>query len=134
MFRMENEVFDIISKYLNLTYPNMLIYNEYTRIPASFPCVYIEQADTSTVESTSTSNNPENHSYLLFEIEVYSAKKIGKKSEVKAIFEKINEKMLELGFVRMSLQPMPNFDDISLYRMVGRYTAIASQDNTVYRR
>jgi hypothetical protein len=61
-------------------------------------------------------------------------KKVGKKSECKAIAALIDEQMLALGFVRTMLQPIPNLDDATIYRMVGRYSAIISKDEVIYRR
>jgi hypothetical protein len=70
----------------------------------------------------------------MYEVNVYSNKTIGKKSECKEIAAIIDEQMLALGFARTMLQPIPNLDDATIYRMVGRYSAIISKDKLLFRR
>jgi hypothetical protein len=67
-------------------------------------------------------------------LNVYSNKKSGKKSECKAIASLIDDEMAALGFSRSMLQPIPNMDDATIYRMTGRYRAVVSKDKIIYRR
>jgi hypothetical protein len=70
----------------------------------------------------------------MYEVNVYSNKVTGKKSECKAIIALIDREMLALGFVRSTLTPVPNMNDSTIYRMVARYRATVSSDNKIYRR
>jgi hypothetical protein len=70
----------------------------------------------------------------MYEVNVYSNKKSGKKSECKKIISIIDEEMSALGFTRIMLQPIPNMDDATKYRMTARYRAVVSKDKVIYRR
>ena len=58
----------------------------------------------------------------------------GKKTECKAIIALIDSKMEALGFTRTLMNPVPNEEDATVYRMVARYGAIVSKNKTIYRR
>jgi hypothetical protein len=58
----------------------------------------------------------------------------GKKTECKAIIALIDSKMEALGFTRTLMNPVPNEEDATVYRMVARYRAIVSKNKTIYRR
>ena len=85
-------------------------------------------------DRTQTSGSVENHASLMYEVNVYSNKQSGKKSECKAIATLIDNELATLGFSRTMLQPIPNMDDATIYRMTGRYTAVISKEKTLYRR
>ena len=61
-------------------------------------------------------------------------KKTGKKAECKQIAKIIDEQFLRLGFDRTMLEPIDNFNDTTIYRMVGRYVAVVSKEEVIYRR
>ena len=87
-----------------------------------------------TYDRTQSSGGLENHASVMYEVNVYSNKTSGKKSECKAIATLIDNELAALGFSRTMLQPIPNMDDATIYRMTGRYTAVISKDNKLYRR
>ena len=57
-----------------------------------------------------------------------------KKAECKEIAAFIDSKMSALGFTRIMLTPIPNMDDATIYRMTGRYKALISKNNEIFRR
>ena len=69
----------------------------------------------------------------MYEVNVYSNKTSGKKSECKEIIAVIDDILLGLGFTRTMKNPV-SMDDATIYRMVTRYTAIVSTNQTIYRR
>ena len=71
---------------------------------------------------------------MLYEVNVYSNKTSGKKSECKSIIALIDSKLGELGFTRTMLNPIPNEENATVHRMVARYRAVISKDKTIYRR
>ena len=81
-----------------------------------------------------TTKSIENHAQVLYEVNVYSNKTSGKKAECKAIIALIDSKMEALGFTRTLMNPVPNEEDATVYRMVARYRAIVSKNKTIYRR
>lgn len=134
MIDIESIIFQRLSTVLRANYSEISVYGEYVKTPAVFPCVTIEEKDNYVLERTRSSGGIENHAGLVYEINVYSNKKTGKKSQCKEIFSLIDREMQDMGFTRTMLNPIPNIDDATIYRMVGRYKAVVSTNKTIYRR
>lgn len=133
MIDCENEIFDIIAKRLREAFPGITVKGEQELIPSKFPCAYIEEADNYSLQRTRDSGSNENHATVMYEVNVYSNKTSGKKSECKKIFNEIDEAFSSLNFTRIMKQPLPT-DDATKSRIVGRYEANISKDKTIYRR
>ena len=134
MIDIENEVFDRVAKRVREQFPNIFMVGEYVKSPPSFPAASLMEMDNAIRTETIDSGSDENHANVMYEVNVYSNKTTGKKSECKAIIALIDQEMLALGFVRSTLTPVPNMNDSTIYRMVGRYRATVSADNKIYRR
>ncbi len=134
MIEIETEMFSAIASKLRANFPGIFVAGEYTQAPATFPCVTIEQMDNYTYERSQTNALSENHANVTFEVNVYSNKLGSKKSECKTISAFIDAEMQSLGFTRILLNPIPNLNDATIYRIVGRYRAVVSTDKTIYRR
>ena len=134
MIDVETEVFSIISTKVREEYAGIFITGEYVKSPPSFPCVSLLEADNAIYRSTRTTDSTENHAELLYEVNVYSNKTKGKKAECKEIASLIDSELARLGFTRTMLNPIPNEEDATIYRMVGRYKSIVSTNKTIYRR
>lgn len=134
MIDVENEVFNAVATDVRAKYPDIYMVGEYVKTPPKFPCVSLVEMDNQSYQQTEDSGSVENHASLMYEVNIYSNKTVGKKSECKAIAALIDERMLALGFARTMLQPIPNLDDATIYRMVGRYSAVISKNKVLYRR
>lgn len=134
MINIENEVFDKVSKEVRKEYPNIYLTGEYVKSPPSFPAGSIVEMDNTVYSSTQSSSENENHASLMYEVNVYSNKTKGKKSECKEIIALIDKEMTALGFSRVMLQPIPNMDDATIYRMTARYKAVVSKNKQIFRR
>ncbi len=134
MVNIENDIFNIVATAVRKVYPDIFISGEYVKSPPKFPCVSLIEMDNSAYTITQTSSSVENHAELMYELNVYSNKTSGKKSECKAIAALIDNELAALGFSRSMLQPIPNMDDATIYRMTGRYRAVASKDKVIFRR
>ena len=134
MIDCENEIFSTVAESVRKAYPSVFISGEYVRTPSKFPFVSLIEMSNTAYDRTQTSGSLENHASLMYEVNVYSNKKSGKKSECKAIASLIDNELATLGFSRTMLQPIPNMDDATIYRMTGRYTAVISKDKKLYRR
>lgn len=134
MIDIENEVFDSVSADVRVEYPDIYMVGEYVKTPPRFPCVSLVEMDNQSYQRTEDSGGVENHASLMYEVNIYSNKTVGKKAECRAIAALIDKRMLALGFARTMLQPIPNLDDATIYRMVGRYSAVISKDKVLYRR
>ena len=134
MIDIENEVFNTVASVVRAVYPGIYMVGEYVKTPPKFPCVSLVEMDNQSYQATEDSGSSENHASVMYEVNIYSNKSVGKKSECKAIAALIDERMLALGFARTMIQPIPNLDDATIYRMVGRYSAVISKNKSVYRR
>lgn len=134
MIDIENQVFDRVAKRVREQFPNIFMVGEYVKSPPSFPAASLMEMDNAVLESTVDSGSNENHANVMYEANVYSNKATGKKSECKAIIALIDEEMAAMGFVRVTLTPVPNEYDSTIYRMVARYRAAVSTDHKIYRR
>lgn len=134
MIDMETEIFSEISGKVREKYPKIYMVGEYVKSPPSFPCVSLIEEDNSTYGKTLTQEGEDSHAVVMYELNVYSNKSTGKKAECKEIAGFIDNLLLELNFSRTMLKPVPNQDDATIYRMLGRYRAVISKDKTIYRR
>ena len=134
MIDIENEVFSTVSKAVRKEYSNIYLTGEYVKSPPSFPAGSIVEMDNTVYTTTQTSSENENHANVMYEVNVYSNKTKGKKTECKAIISLIDNEMAALGFSRTMLQPIPNMDDATIYRMTARYKAVVSKDKIIFRR
>ena len=134
MIDCEKEIFDKVAKSLKEAFPSIFVSGEYIRTPPKFPFVSIIEMSNTAYDRTQSSGGLENHASVMYEVNVYSNKTSGKKSECKAIASLIDNELAALGFSRTMLQPIPNMDDATIYRITGRYTAVISKDKKLYRR
>lgn len=134
MIDIESAVFNRVVTKVREVYPDIFMTGEYVNSPASFPAVSLVEMDNATRIETIDSGSNENHANVMYEVNVYSNKTAGKKSECKAIIALIDEEMLAMGFSRSTLTPVPNENDSTIYRMVGRYRATVSSDHEIFRR
>ena len=134
MIDVENEIFDAVAKAVRASYPSAFVSGEYIKAPSKFPHVSLIEMSNTAYDRTQTSDGIENHASLMYEVNIYSNKKSGKKSECKAIATLIDNELATLGFSRTMLQPIPNMDNATIYRITGRYTAVISKDKAIYRR
>lgn len=134
MIDIETEIFSIVSAEVRKKYPKIYMTGEYVKAPPSFPCVSLVEIDNQIYRNSRDSGSIENHVQVLYEVDVYSNKTSRKKAECKAIIAVIDSKMESLGFTRTMLNPIPNEEDTTIYRMTARYRAIIGKDKTIYRR
>lgn len=134
MIDIENEMFNIIAQKVREKWPTAFVTGEYVHAPSSFPCVSFVEASNTPYRRTQSTDSLENHASVMYEVDVYSNKKTGKKTECKEIASVIDETMMALGFDRVMLNPIPNREDATIYRIASRYRAVVSKDNKVYRR
>ncbi len=134
MIDIENQVFTRCADRVVESFPDASLSGEYVKVPSSFPAVSIVEIDNLAYEQTQTSGSVENHATVTYEVNVYSNLTSGKKAQCKAILAIIDEVMAALGFTRIMVNPVPDMNDATIYRMVARYRAVVSHDQKIYRR
>lgn len=134
MIDIESQIFARIANKLREDNPSMYVTGEYVKAPAVFPTVTIEEKANSAYQRTQDSGNLENHASLMYEVNVYSNKQVGKKTQCKDLFKIIDLEFQKMGFTRIMKEPVPNLEDGTIYRMIGRYTAVVSTGGIIFRR
>lgn len=127
----ENEVYTRVARVLRETFPGVDIAGEYINAPSRFPHVSITQSDNSVIREYTTCCTE--MAQMMFEVNVYSNKTEGKKSECKSIMKEIDKVLFSMNFRRIALTPVPNMEDATIYRLVARYR-VASDGKHFYRR
>nr|DAG28928.1 MAG TPA: hypothetical protein [Caudoviricetes sp.] len=79
------------------------------------------------------SSDREKFSTLMYEVNVYSDKAGSKKSVCREIMGAVDEMLYERNFTRISLSPVPNMENGTIYRLVARYRA-ETDGETIYRK
>lgn len=138
MIDIEDDIFDEVSEKVYAAFekkcPDLLMMSEYVKSPSSFPFISLVEIDNATFRNTQSTDGNENHVAVTYELNVYSNKTSGKKTECKALAGFIDEILLGMNFTRTMLEPVPNQDEATIYRMLGRYRAVISKNKTIYRR
>lgn len=138
MIDMEDEIFGEVSEKVyeqfSEKYPDLFVTGEYVKSPPSFPCVSLVEVDNAVFRNSQTTEGHENHVAVMYELNVYTNKSVGKKAECKELVAFVDALLMELNFTRTMLEPVPNQDDATIYRMLGRYRAVISKNKTIFRR
>jgi hypothetical protein len=129
----ENEIFSRVAAAVRAAFPSVFMSGEYIRTPPKFPFVSLVEMSNTAYDRTQSSAGLENHASLMYEVNVYSNRTSGKKSECKAILAIIDSLLVGMGFTRTMKNPV-TMDDATIYRVISRYTAIVSKNQTIYRR
>ncbi len=133
MIDIENQIYTPIAKALRNEFPGIFISGEYINAPSSFPYVSIVEQDNYATQAHMDSGDTEAFSTLMYEVNVYSNKSVGKKAVCREIMTFIDNMMYLNNFRRISLSPVPNMENATIYRLVARYRAETDGTN-IYRR
>lgn len=134
MIDVESLVFSTVATALRAAFTGIFVSGEAVAAPSSFPAVSIIEMDNSLYSRSKDLAGTENHSTLMYEINVYSNLSSGRKTQCKAIMAIVDTEMQKLGFSRIGCSPInvPNAD-ATKYRMVARYRAVISKNGAIHR-
>ena len=133
MIDCENEVYTRVAQVLREKFPGIDVASEYVQSPSSFPHASITQSDSYTLNERQDTSMKENMIEVMFEINVYSNRTDGKKTECKNILKAINDELYSMNFRRTAMTPVPNMEDATIYRITARYR-VATDGRHFYRR
>ena len=123
MIDIEAAVYTPIAQAVRTEFPGANVTGEYVRVPAGFPHISIVEADNYTSIAKEDTSLTEKYSTVMYEVNVYSNKQSGKKTEARSILKLIDGMMFERNFTRLSMTPVPNMEDSTIYRLTARYRA-----------
>lgn len=132
MIDIENQIYTPIAKALRNKFSGIIVSGEYINAPPDFPYVSIVEQDNYTTQAHMDNGSVE-FSTLMYEVNVYSNKSVGKKAACREIITFIDSLMYSKNFRRISLSPVPNMENATIYRLVARYKAETDGTN-LYRR
>ena len=131
MIDIENTIFSLIRTELVNQFEDIFVTSEPTATTAHFPAVSIVQQDNYMSINKLDNSGRERYATVMFQVDVYSNKASGKKSQCKEIMSFIDDLLFALNFTRLSLTPIP-MENLGYYRLSARYRAETDGD-TMYR-
>lgn len=102
--------------------------------PPKFPAVTIVQKSNVNYKRTMDCDSRENHVKVMYQIDVYSndTDEADRIDTAEKIAEAVSDFMLELGFSRTMCEPIPNVNDMSIFRISTRFEGVIGKDALVY--
>lgn len=131
MIDIESKVYSPIATALKAAYSNIFVTSEPTPIPEKPLVVGIVQMDNYMSINRMDNSGRERFSTLMFQVDVYSNKQTGKKSQCKEVMNVVDKMMFDMNFTRLSLTPIPS-PETGYYRYTARYRA-ETDGETLYR-
>ena len=122
MIDIEAQVYTALRAALVSEYTDIFVTSEPTAVDPHFPAVSIVQEDNYMSINKLDNSGSERFATIMFQIDVYSDKPSGKKSECKEILNTVDEILYKMNFTRLSLTPIPMNND-GYYRLSARYRA-----------
>ncbi len=132
MIDIESLIITPVAKAIRAEYENAFVTSEYVKAPTQFPHISIIESDNYTTVAHIDSADNERFATIMYEVNVYSNKTSGKKSECRKIMDIIDKMMYSMNFTRTALTPVPNLEDATIYRLTARYRA-ETDGETIYR-
>lgn len=127
-----NEIFTPVAQSVRKDYSKATIIGEYTRTPAKFPCVTLDEIANVTVDYLVDSSDEEKFARLTYRMQVFSNKQSGKKAEARAIFAIADAVMLGLGFRRKTYTSTPEIYESTVYSIQATYEAVIDVNGVIY--
>ncbi len=129
MIDIENIIFTVINDAIKEKYGagTVTLSSEDLPVKATFPYVYITEADNYTKYETLDSSMRENHANVMYEVKVYTHND-GKRELAKAIFRLISDTFLRKGFLRKTTLKS-TYNDGAIFCVLGRFEAVVSEKN-----
>ena len=129
MIDIKNLVYTPIAQALRSQFNGIDVKSDYVRIPSKLPHVSIVESDNYTTTTGLDSGSYEKYSTLMYEVNVYSNKTSGKEAECRSIMAVIDAMMFAFNFTRLSMTPVPNYEDATIYRLTARYRVVTDGEN-----
>ena len=131
MIEIESKVYSPIATALKAQYNGIYVTSEPAPTPSKPLAVSIVQQDSYSSARMQDNTLKEKFATVMFQVDVYSNKQTGKKSQCKEVMNVIDKMLFEMNFMRMSLNPIP-MEDSGYYRLTARYRA-ETDGETLYR-
>lgn len=131
----ENAVYTAVTGKVKSIHSTLSTSSWQDAVPSSFPFALVCQTDEYDVQRTLNSSHSNEFRHVVFEVNVYSASKKGRKSEAKAIARDFAAAFRSLGFIETAGgHPVDLTDDSNrlIARYFCRFEASVSDGGTIF--
>lgn len=129
MIDVEADVFNYVYPHVEPLVPYGCFKSMYVPTPPAFPFATLMEIDNRTLTRQRGTAVQEEYATVTFEANVYAEDKFSCRN----VMDALDTAMVELGFIRNSMQLIPNLADSEIFRMVARYVADADAQKRIYR-
>ena len=133
MIDIENEVITLVTDCLFANNISASIESVLNLNPSEFPTVCVEEIENSSFGMTADNGSNENHASVGYEINIFTNDVSGKKQKAKDILSVLDDMLIAHGFSRVSKTQL-SLDNGTKMRIIARYRAYVSKNQTIYRR
>ncbi len=134
MIDIENPLFDDLYRTVKAAYPHAEVSDEYEPDSAVFPVVTVVSRNEGEPPAMIDSSGRMRGVNIFAEVNVYASRQTGYKAVAKEIMTLVCDRMKTLGFTLTLCEPIPNQQSSQIYRYAARFTAMADENNKIYRR
>nr|DAE46526.1 MAG TPA: hypothetical protein [Caudoviricetes sp.] len=132
MIDIEKQIYTPIAKAAREKFPGLTVRGVYVKSPPKLPLLTIVEQDNYTVKARMDSSDTERFATVLYEVNIYSNNSDEKKSNCREIMRFVDNLFYRMNFTRLSMTPVPNMNDATIYRLNVRYQA-ATDGEKMYR-
>lgn len=126
-----NEVYTRVATAVRAQFARVDCSGDYTKTPSVFPHVSVIEEDNAVLPRKTTGDTE--MAQVTFNVNVYSNKQGGKKSECRAIMAVVDRAMYSMNALRTFMHPVPNLQNNSIYRLTAQYVVV-TDGKLFYRR
>lgn len=134
MLDYSRQIFSRLTIRLREVYENIYTSRNDTTSPPKIPAVTCVQKNNVNYLRTIDSDSHENHVKVMFQVDVYTNNKdeASKIELAENIRDTVSDFFLDLGFNRTLCEPIPNVQDLAIYRISMRFEGVIGKDTFVY--
>lgn len=125
------EIFNIVASYLRGIYEDIRVVGEYERTPTVFPCVTLDEIANVPVHTDTAKQNK--YAEVTYRVQVFSNKNGGKRSQAREIYNKVDEKLQELGLLCVTYTITPEIYNSEIYSITATHRGVIDRNGMVYR-
>jgi len=129
MIDFEINIFDNVYRCVSPLCAKGKVSNVYVPSPVAFPAVSLYELSNVTVANRQSSTPVENFSLISYQLDCYAKTK----AECRKVYKAADDRMIALGFTRVSGLYLDNYDNTNVFRYSARYEAEIDPDGNIYR-
>lgn len=131
MIDVANEVFTAVASAVREQYPDASVIGENVKMPASFPCVAMDE--TYNVSAHADSSNEDKFSAVTYRVQVFSTGE-GKRVQARTIFKTVSDAFRKLNLICKTYTTTPDVYNSSVYQITATFEGHIRQDGMIFRR